>query len=82
MEKWMNDSTSGVIYFTLGSMVNIETFPEVTMKAIYSAFRRISPVRVLMKVANESALLPGLPDNIKTSSWIPQLAVLGQDYMQ
>ncbi|XP_011314832.1 UDP-glucuronosyltransferase [Fopius arisanus] len=76
LEKWMNDSTAGVIYFTLGSMVNIETFPEPTMKAIYSVFRRIAPVRVLMKVANDSALLPGLPDNIKTSSWIPQVALL------
>ncbi|XP_015113242.1 UDP-glucuronosyltransferase 2B17 [Diachasma alloeum] len=76
MEKWMNDSTSGVIYFTLGSMVNIETFPDETMRAIYSVFRGIAPVRVLMKVANKTALLPGLPDNVMTSSWIPQVAVL------
>ncbi|XP_015113283.1 UDP-glucuronosyltransferase [Diachasma alloeum] len=76
MEKWMNDSTSGVIFFTLGSMVNIETLPEVTMRALYSVFRRIAPVRVLMKVANESALPPGLPDNVRTFSWIPQVAVL------
>lgn len=77
LEKWLNESTSGVIYFTLGSMVNIETFEEKTMRAIYSVFEKIAPVRVLMKVANKDKLLPGLPANIKTSSWIPQVAVLG-----
>ncbi|XP_015113327.1 UDP-glucuronosyltransferase 2B15 isoform X2 [Diachasma alloeum] len=76
MEKWMNDSASGVIYFTLGSLVNIETFPDATIRAFYSVFRGIAPVRVLMKVANKTALLPGLPDNVMTSSWIPQVAVL------
>ncbi|XP_057333523.1 UDP-glycosyltransferase UGT5-like [Microplitis mediator] len=76
LEKWMNESTAGVIYFTLGSMVNIETFPENTMLAFYSVFRKFAPVRVLMKIGNKDKLLPGLPDNVKISSWIPQVAVL------
>ncbi|XP_063989913.1 UDP-glucosyltransferase 2-like isoform X2 [Diachasmimorpha longicaudata] len=76
LERWMNESTSGVIYFTLGSMVNIETFPETTIRRFYTVFKQIAPVRVLMKVANKTALLPGLPDNVRTSSWIPQMAVL------
>ncbi|KAK0092120.1 hypothetical protein PV326_002160 [Microctonus aethiopoides] len=76
LEKWLNESRAGVVYFTLGSMVNIETFPEETLKAFYSTFRKIAPVRVLMKIANKENLLPGLPDNVRISSWIPQTAVL------
>lgn len=76
LAKWMNQSTDGVIYFTLGSMVNIETFPKKTMQAFYSTFRRLAPAQVLMKVANKDALLPGLPENVITSSWIPQVAIL------
>lgn len=59
-------------------MVNIESFEENIIKAFYTAFKQIHPVRVLMKVANKDKLFPGLPDNIKTSSWIPQVAVLGK----
>ncbi|XP_034948011.1 uncharacterized protein [Chelonus insularis] len=75
LEKWMNESTAGVIYFTLGSMVNIETFTNEVMRAFYSAFSKLAPIRVLMKVANKDKLLPGLPKNVRTSSWIPQIAV-------
>ncbi|KAK0165650.1 hypothetical protein PV328_004152 [Microctonus aethiopoides] len=76
LAKWMNESTAGVVYFTLGSMVNIETFPDVTIRAFYSTFKKIAPVRVLMKVGNKENLLPGLPDNVMISSWIPQVAIL------
>ncbi|XP_034941506.1 uncharacterized protein [Chelonus insularis] len=79
LEKWMNESTAGVVYFTLGSMVNIETFPDDVLRAFYSVFRKISPVRVLMKVANKEKLLPGLPENVRTSSWIPQVAILAHN---
>ncbi|KAK0175124.1 hypothetical protein PV327_008903 [Microctonus hyperodae] len=78
LEKWLNESTAGVVYFTLGSMVNIETFSEETLKAFYSTFRKIAPVRVLMRIANKENLLPGLPDNVRISSWIPQIAVLSK----
>ena len=59
-------------------MVNIETMPDETVEDLYNVFKRIAPVRVLMKVANKEKLLPGLPKNVLTSSWIPQVPVLGQ----
>ena len=58
-------------------MVNIETMPDETVEDLYNVFKKISPVRVLMKVANKEKLLPGLPKNVITSSWIPQVPVLG-----
>ncbi|XP_033228018.1 UDP-glucuronosyltransferase 2B31-like [Belonocnema kinseyi] len=76
LERWMNDSTNGVIYFALGSMACIETLPEEILLAFYKCFKKISPMRVLMKIADKTKLLPGLPDNVLTTSWIPQIPVL------
>lgn len=73
----MDESTHGVVYFTLGSMILIETLPEKTLTEIYASFRKISPIRVLMKIANSSKLPPGLPDNVKVLPWTPQQRVLG-----
>ena len=57
-------------------MVKIESFPTEILKAIYEAFERIAPVRVLMKVAKKEELPPGLPKNVLISSWLPQTRVL------
>lgn len=77
LKRWMDESTHGVVYFTLGSMVLIETLPPQKLQDIYAAFKKISPVKVLMKIADNSKLPPGLPKNVKTMSWIPQQPLLG-----
>ena len=74
----MDESKHGVVYFTLGSMVIIETLPKETLLAIYASFTKISPIRVLMKIVNKEKLPPGLPSNVRTSNWIPQLQVLSK----
>lgn len=73
----MDESKDGVVYFTFGSMVVIETLPKDTLKIIYASLAKIAPVRVLMKVANETNLPPGLSKNVMHLPWIPQQAVLG-----
>ena len=73
----MDESKDGVLYFTLGSMVIVESLPTNTLKALYTSFAKIAPIRVLIKIADKTKLPPGLPKNILTSSWIPQQAVLG-----
>ena len=74
----MDESKHGVIYFTLGSMVLIETLPTETLLAIYASFEKISPIRVLMKIFNKDKLPVGLPKNVLTSPWIPQIPVLSK----
>ena len=74
----MDESKHGVIYFTLGSMVLIETFPTETLLAIYASFAKIAPIRVLMKIGNKDKLPAGLPKNVLISSWIPQIPVLSK----
>lgn len=76
VQKWLDESKDGCIYFTFGSMVRIETFPKEMMQQIYKSFEKIAPVRVLMKVAKKEDLLPGLPKNVMTQSWFPQKSIL------
>ncbi|TGZ54174.1 UDP-glucosyltransferase 2-like isoform X1 [Temnothorax longispinosus] len=76
VQKWLVESKDGCIYFTFGSMIRIETFPKEMIQQIYASFEKIAPVRVLMKVAKKEDLLPGLPKNVMTQSWFPQISVL------
>ncbi|XP_051167479.1 UDP-glucosyltransferase 2-like isoform X2 [Leptopilina boulardi] len=76
LKKWMDDSIHGVIYFNLGAMMLIESFPRDTLLAFYASFAKVAPIRILMKIASEDKLPPGLPQNILTLSWIPQIPVL------
>uniref|UniRef100_A0ABD2WSR0 UDP-glucuronosyltransferase n=1 Tax=Trichogramma kaykai TaxID=54128 RepID=A0ABD2WSR0_9HYME len=77
-----NESTEGVVYFTLGSMVLIETLPTNTLKQIYKSFEKLAPMRVLVKIVNRSNLPPGLPKNVKVLPWIPQQPVLAHKSMR
>ncbi|XP_023246023.1 UDP-glucuronosyltransferase 2A1-like [Copidosoma floridanum] len=76
LQKWLNESEDGVVCFSFGSMVLIETLPLNSIKALFESFKKISPVRILMKIVDESKLPPGLPENVKTLPLIPQQAVL------
>lgn len=78
LEKWMNDSKDGFIYFTFGSMVMIETFPREFLKVLYASLSKIAPIRVLMKIPSPEKLPPGLPGNIHISPWMPQIKVLSE----
>ncbi|XP_043467677.1 UDP-glucosyltransferase 2-like [Leptopilina heterotoma] len=75
-QKLMDESKEGVVYFTLGSMVLIETLPKETLLTFYAAFEKIAPIRVLMKIVNKEKLPPGLPSNVLVSNWIPQIPIL------
>ncbi|XP_053998601.1 UDP-glucosyltransferase 2-like [Hylaeus anthracinus] len=75
IQKWLDESTHGCVYFTLGSMVRIETYPESVQRAFLNAFESIAPVRVLMKVAHKEDLIPKVPKNVMIQSWFPQVSV-------
>ncbi|EFN81910.1 UDP-glucuronosyltransferase 2C1 [Harpegnathos saltator] len=76
LQEWVDNADDGVVYFTLGSLVNIETMPNSSLLGLYESFRKIAPIKVLMKIANKDLLPPGLPSNVVTLPWIPQMAVL------
>lgn len=73
IENWINNSDAGVIYFSLGSMIKGDTFPEEQRKAFVRAFSRL-PQRVLWKWENDT--MPDKPDNVMISKWMPQFDIL------
>lgn len=76
LERWMNESTDGFVYFTFGSMITIESFPKEHLDVFYKSLGKIAPVRVLMKIPNPEELPPGLPKNIRTEPWLLQVKIL------
>ncbi|KAF5292539.1 hypothetical protein FQR65_LT01685 [Abscondita terminalis] len=73
IEKWINESTHGVIYFSLGSMIKGHTFPEEKRQMFVRAFSRF-PQRILWKW--ETDTMPGNPENIMIQKWMPQFDIL------
>ncbi|KAH0546855.1 UDP-glucosyltransferase 2-like [Cotesia glomerata] len=76
IKSWLDESHHGFIYFSFGSMVKLESFPKNILEAFYKMFERVAPVRVLLKVADVDDMPSGLPENVKLSSWLPQIAIL------
>ncbi|XP_043467692.1 UDP-glucosyltransferase 2-like [Leptopilina heterotoma] len=76
LKIWMDDSKDGVVFFTLGSMIIIEDLSREIIQNLYASFAKLAPIRVLMKIVNRGKLPPGLPKNVLTMSWIPQIPVL------
>ncbi|XP_044592525.1 UDP-glucosyltransferase 2-like isoform X8 [Cotesia glomerata] len=74
--KWLNESKDGFIYFTFGSMMQIESFPKPVLDVLYKSLGKLAPIRVFMKAPQPEKLPPGLPKNIRTFTWMPQLKVL------
>ncbi|XP_058810708.1 UDP-glucosyltransferase 2-like isoform X2 [Phymastichus coffea] len=75
VQRWLDASEHGCVYFTFGSMLRIETLPRAALEAIYAAFGNVAPVRVLMKIARPEALPPGLPANVMPQPWFSQVQV-------
>ncbi|XP_031787743.1 UDP-glucuronosyltransferase 2B20-like [Nasonia vitripennis] len=76
LQKWLDDSEAGFVYFTFGSMVRIETFPKPILQSFYETFEKIAPVRVLWKIVQPKELPPNLPSNVMTQTWLPQVQIL------
>ncbi|XP_046658304.1 LOW QUALITY PROTEIN: UDP-glycosyltransferase UGT5-like [Homalodisca vitripennis] len=73
LNNFLNESPEGAIIFSMGSVLKSSSFPVNKRQAIMEAFAEL-PVRVVMKWENES--LPGKPDNVMISNWLPQRDVL------
>lgn len=60
----------------LGEDLLFETLPEHIVKAFYTAFENIRPVRVLLRIRDFDSLPPGIPPNVVTVPWVQQYRVL------
>ncbi|KAK8724694.1 hypothetical protein OTU49_011225, partial [Cherax quadricarinatus] len=76
LESWITGAgSSGVIYFSLGSLVRSSSLPVQYRDLFIQAFRRL-PQRVIWKYEEE---LEDVPDNVMISKWLPQQDILAHD---
>lgn len=71
--EFIENSPTGVIVFTLGSVISISSIPKNVLNAIIEVLGQV-PHRVLMKY--EDGGVTDLPKNIKTVKWFPQRDII------
>ncbi|KAL5240578.1 hypothetical protein ACI65C_007988 [Semiaphis heraclei] len=70
--EYIDNSPHGVIYFTLGSIVEMSTLPEHIQNAYKDGLSQV-PQRVLWKYEGE---MKNKPTNVMTRKWFPQREIL------
>ncbi|XP_046745420.1 UDP-glucosyltransferase 2-like [Diprion similis] len=75
LESFLNSSKEGVVYFSMGTLVRSDTFPEKKLLAMYESFSELTDYKVLWK-GNLKDMPKPLPSNVKIVSWVPQYAIL------
>ncbi|VEN49048.1 unnamed protein product [Callosobruchus maculatus] len=73
LENWISESTHGVIYMSLGSLLKGHTLPKEKREAIQQAFSRL-PQRIIWKWENDT--MEGQPKNVMLQKWAPQFDIL------
>lgn len=73
IKQFIETSTDGVIYFSLGSNVRSKDLPVATRDTLLKVFGNLKQ-RVLWKFEDDQ--LPGKPDNVFISKWFPQPDIL------
>ncbi|KAJ8883308.1 hypothetical protein PR048_015151 [Dryococelus australis] len=73
IKKFIDESEHGVIYFSFGSLVQVQSFPPEKLQALLNTFAAL-PERVLMKYTGNQ--LPEKPDNVMIGKWLAQVDVL------
>lgn len=69
----MQSAKHGVIFFSLGSVVQTSTLPDSMKKMFLNTFAKLKQ-KVLWKWDGE---MENLPPNVKISKWLPQQDILG-----
>ena len=78
IQEYLDGADHGAIYFSLGSMLQAETFPIDKRDALLQAFSEL-PQRILWKW--EADNLPGQPKNVRIEKWCPQLDILSKIFI-
>ncbi|KAJ8721709.1 hypothetical protein PYW07_002484 [Mythimna separata] len=73
LERWVSESTHGVILFSFGSLIRGSSLPPKRLEAILKVFARL-PQRIIWKWETED--IAGLPKNVLVLKWLPQYDLL------
>lgn len=70
----MDDAKQGVVVFSLGSLIQSETFDESKLQGFINVFKKL-PQKVLWKFGGT---IKNQPENLKIMKWLPQGDVLSK----
>ncbi|XP_031639846.1 UDP-glucuronosyltransferase 1-10-like [Contarinia nasturtii] len=73
LQTFLDESTNGVIYFSLGTVVQSSKLPKAKIQAFLDSFRHLKQ-RVLWKFEDET--LENVPSNVMIKKWMPQNDIL------
>ncbi|XP_063921468.1 UDP-glycosyltransferase UGT5-like [Zophobas morio] len=73
LQKFLDDSKEGVIYFSMGSNLRSAELPPEKRDVFLSTFAKMK-MKILWKW--EEDVLPGQPKNVKLGKWLPQQEIL------
>ena len=73
IQEYLDSADEGVVYFSMGSIIQATDWPVEKREAFVEAFGKLKQ-KVLWKYENET--LPGNPGNIMIGSWLPQRDIL------
>lgn len=75
VQKFLDNSKRGVIYFSLGSNITPDLLPANALQAIINTFRKI-PYDIIFK--GDETDFENKPENVLIKKWIPQETVLSK----
>lgn len=73
LKKILDESTNGVIYFSLGSYMQSSQMPPEKMKIFLNTFKKLKQT-ILWKFEDNN--IPELPSNVHVQKWMPQTDIL------
>lgn len=75
IQQFMDDAPDGVIYFSFGSIIEMDSIPEKLQSALQEAFSEL-PQRILWKYDGD--VMKNQPKNVMIKKWFPQRDILGE----
>ncbi|KAJ8675927.1 hypothetical protein QAD02_011713 [Eretmocerus hayati] len=76
LKTLLDNSKDGFIYFSLGSMTLIESFPDDLLQKFLNVFRKIPSITIIMRVQKPELMPDNLPHNIYMQPWLPQQKII------
>lgn len=73
LKSFVSEATHGVVYVSLGSLLQVSQLPKSTVDAFVDAFRRIK-YRVIWKADVKIEV----PENVLIDKWFPQTDIIGK----
>lgn len=74
IQQFIDGAPDGVIYFSFGSTVKMDTLPDRMQNALREAFAEL-PQRILWKFDGDT--MENQPENVMIKKWFPQRDILG-----